>query len=74
MQQYVLIVLRSRTQAFNLNKTLLNNNIPCEIVNTPKEFATGCGFSVKVDKKYFDKAKNLCNNLNPQSFVGFYQV
>ena len=72
MQKFVLIVLRSRTQAFNLNNKLLKSNIPCEIITTPKEIFIGCGFSVKIDEKYFVQAKNICNNLYIQSLAGFY--
>ena len=41
LQKFVLIVLRSRTQAFNLNNKLLKNNIPCEIITTPKRRGMG---------------------------------
>lgn len=74
MQQFVLIVLRSRTQAFNLKKELSQCNIPCEIISTPKEIAVGCGFSVKIDICYCEKAKQICGVIAEQSLVGFYKI
>ncbi len=74
MNDFILIVLRSRTQAFNLKKIFIENKIPCEITTTPKEIAIGCGISLKIEKSYFEYAKKICLNQNQQSLVGFYKV
>lgn len=74
MNEYILIVLRSRTQAFNLKKYFLENNIISEIVTTPKEVMVGCGLSIKIEIKYLEKAKKLCLNYNFQNLVGIYKI
>ena len=74
MNEYILIVVRARTQAFNMKRILTDNNIVCEMVNTPKEVMVGCGLSIKIENKYYEKAKNLCQNNNSQSLVGIYKI
>ena len=74
MDDCILVVLRSRTQAFNLKKIFNENKIPCEITTTPKEIAIGCGTSLKIEKSYLEIAKKICLSRNQQSLVGFYKV
>ena len=74
MNEYGIAVFRSRTQTFNFNRILSNKNILCEIINTPREVAIGCGLSVKFELEYLKEVKNLLNVSAFKSFVGFYLV
>ncbi len=74
MEEFVLIVLRSRTQVFGFNKIISGAGIESSIVNTPKEISVGCGLSIKIEHSDLNSAKKLYSVYKPQSFVGFYSV
>lgn len=74
MDEFVLMVLRSRTQVFGFKKIISGAGIDCEIVNTPKEISVGCGLSIKTEHKNLNCVKRLYSIYKPQSFVGFYNV
>ncbi|MBE7092435.1 MAG: DUF3343 domain-containing protein [Clostridiales bacterium] len=74
MNEFILIVLRSRTQVFGFQKLIKSSGIESEIVNTPKEIFVGCGLSIRINNKDFNEVKRLYQQYRPQSFVGFYNV
>ena len=46
MEITIIAAFRSRAQTMKLFTAAKNNNIPCGIVNTPREAGTPCGISV----------------------------
>lgn len=69
---YVIVAFRSRAHTVKFYELLRRNNLPCEIVNTPKEAGVGCGLSVKVTKDRFVMVKNLVYSIKLSSFAGFF--
>ncbi len=72
--EYVVVAFRSRAQTIRFYSFLNSNNIPCEIINTPKEAGVGCGLSVKIDKSMFGIVKQALWKINLNSFAGFFLV
>lgn len=72
--EYVVAAFRSRAQTLKFYGMLGSNNIPCEIINTPKEAGVGCGLSVKTKKELFSVVKQGVRMANLNSFAGFFLV
>lgn len=71
---YIIAVFHSRNETLNYTNLLRVNNIPCSIINTPKEAIKDCGISVKFLKEYFDLATNLLNQRRFMTFLGFFSI
>ncbi len=72
--EYVVVAFRSRAQTVKFFGLLNSNNVPCEIINTPKEAGVGCGLSVKVGKNLFSVVKRAVRMASLNSFAGFFLV
>lgn len=72
--EYVVTAFRSREHTVRFYEFLRSNNVPCEIVNTPKEAGVGCGLSVKVSKQNFSAVKRAVHAAALKSFAGFFLV
>ena len=74
MEEYFVIVFRSRTQVIHFKKIFSNIGIETDIYSTPRSVHVGCGLSLKLQGKNIVKAKELIRAYKPQSFVGIYAV
>ena len=72
--EYLIVSFRSRSSTVKFSEILLRNNIPCEIVNTPKEVGIGCGLSAKISQKHVMIAKKIVKMASLSSFVGVFSV
>ncbi len=72
--EYVVVAFRSRAQTIRFYNFLISNNIPCDIINTPKEAGVGCGLSVKTEKNAFGVVKQALRSISLNSFAGFFLV
>lgn len=71
---YVVAVFRSRNESMKFMKQLQRYNIPCAIINTPKEANATCGVSVKFNEKYFGIAAKLVRTEMFSSFLCFLRT
>jgi hypothetical protein len=74
VEEYFIVVFRSRTQVLNFKRLLLNSGIPCEVYSTPVAISVGCGLSIKFEKNNLNNVKELVSFHRPQSFVGIYNI
>lgn len=72
--EYLVIAFRSRSDTIKFTEFLKKNNIPAEIVNTPKEAGVGCGLSTKVSRHYENIVKKAIKIANQKSFAGVFLV
>ena len=72
--EYLVIAFRSRSDTIKFTEFLNKNNIPAEIVNTPKEAGVGCGLSAKVSRHYENIVKKAIKIANLKSFAGVFLV
>lgn len=71
---YVVAVFRSRNESMKFMQQLQRYNIPCAIINTPKEANASCGVSVKFNEKYFGVANKLVRSDMFSSFLCFLRT
>jgi hypothetical protein len=74
MEEYFVIVFRSRTQVIHFKNLLRDIGVETNIYSTPRAVHVGCGLSLKLERKDIIKAKELIRVHKPQSFVGIYGV
>lgn len=72
--EYVIVAFRSRSNTVKFNEILNRNNIPSEIISTPKEVGIGCGLSVKLSLNYLAVARKAVKMVKLNSFAGIFLV
>lgn len=71
---YIIIAFRSRNQTLAFSQILSSYGIRCSVVNTPRQAATSCGISVKINLADHAKAKEILARRNFNGFAGFFLV
>ena len=70
----VIAAFHSRAQTTRLYQSAKQCNIPCGIVNTPREAAVGCGISVSFDPSHFSQIQRLIYGRSSDGLIGFFRV
>ncbi len=70
----IIAAFRSRSQSMRLFQLAKSNNIPCCIINTPREASIGCGISVSYAPEYHSVMQNLYRRCSFNSFIGWYKM
>ena len=70
----ILIAFRSRNETMRYHSSLSSRNIPCKIINTPKEAYAGCGLSVLTLGEYYDMAVKALSYFGYRSYAGIFSV
>ncbi len=67
-----LFAFRSRTQSMKLYDAFRTGDVPCEIINTPREVSASCGLSVSVPDEEFERAYGIYRYYRPQTEIGVF--
>lgn len=70
----ILAVFRSKTETLNFASILRSYNVPCSVVNTPRNINVSCGISVKFNASYRQTASLVISRRNFSTFGGFYNI
>ncbi len=74
MENYIIIVFRSRMQVMHFKKLLASRGVNGEIISTPREIKIGCGLSVKIKESDLSVAKSILEGVKFTTFVGIYEA
>lgn len=69
---FYIFAFRSRTNSMCFYEALKNRQIPCSIMNTPREVAVGCGLSVRVPPEYLETAQKIYSYQPLNTFLGIF--
>ena len=67
-----LAAFRSRAQTMNFFQAAKQSNIPCSIVNTPREASVGCGISVSYAPEYHYAIQSVFYRGGFSAFIGYF--
>jgi hypothetical protein len=70
----ILAVFRSRTQAADFAEKLRTYNVPCTLINTPREANVGCGLSVKFAYNTLGRVKRILAAARYSAFYGLFKI
>lgn len=68
--EYVLAVYRSRNVSIKAYNFLIANGATCALVSTPRAAGVGCGLSVKMSKRDFERFAGALGK--GETFAGFF--
>lgn len=70
---YLIAVFKVRSITYDFYNSLIAKGIKCSIVDTPKIQQSGCGISVRFNRKDLPTIQLILANFR-RSFVGFYKT
>ncbi len=70
---YIIVAFASRTVSARAYNYLIQHNISCSIISTPREANVGCGLSVQFSERDYGKVYELIGT-NANSFYGYFRV
>ena len=74
MEDYAIAAYRSRTQVLQLEAALKRECVGCQVINTPREVALGCGLSVRFDLADERAVAEVYRAVKPGNLIGFYRA
>ena len=74
MEDDAIAAYRSRTQVLQLEAALKREGVGCQVINTPREVALGCGLSVRFDLKHVEAVRRVIDCMPHGGLIGMYRV
>ena len=74
MEDYAIAAYCSRTQVLQLEAALKREGVGCQVINTPREVALGCGLSVRFDLNHVEAVRRVIDRLPHGGLIGMYRV
>lgn len=68
----LIIVARSRTYLYSIQKILNRNGVETIIINTPKSLGSTCGLSIKTNIRDLFKIKKIFTYFEPDGIAGVF--
>ena len=73
-ENFCIAAFRSRLQVMAFEDALKQHGLKASIVTTPRDFALGCGLSVRFEEADFPRVKALYQAMGLGNLIGFYRV
>ncbi len=74
MEDYGIAAYRSRTQVLQLESALKRSGVSCQVINTPREVALGCGLSVRFALRDVEAVRRAIDRSPHGGLIGMYRV